>query len=276
MRSVFVAVFSIILVCVVPANGQRISSSPPQSLQPAQKDATALAIIGRMSAATGWTAANIPADVTAQATVTRYSAEVSDGTNVIDANFKLKGVLEARLEYTENGQTSTTIVHDKAGVIFAPDGSKQVLAAQSAVGLRTNILPFLTDLMQTSDPAVAIQYVGEKTVGGSQCYGVVIARQPDPSDRLAATLTLSNPITLWISSTTLLPMQIDYVRLAADNQYVVVHFSKSYSDYRTVNGVAVAFLQVESVEGQSMYRTQFTNVQFNSGLLDADFALPKL
>src|SRR5712692_3518348 len=114
MRSVVVAAFTILFVTGIPATGQQSSSPSAQLSQSVPKDATAIGILGRMAAATGWTNANLPGDVTAQAKVMRYSGNTLDGTNVIDATFKLKGVLEARLEYTENGRTSTTIVHDKA------------------------------------------------------------------------------------------------------------------------------------------------------------------
>src|SRR5260370_34002231 len=155
MRSALIAVFTFLLVYVIPTNGQQSSLALAQSSQPVQKDATAVAILGRMIAATGWTATNFPRDVTVQANVTRYSGEVLDGTNVIGATFKLKGALEARIEFSEHGQTSTTIIHDKAGVIFAPDGSKQVLPVQSAIRLRPNSAPLLTDLIQISDPPAA-------------------------------------------------------------------------------------------------------------------------
>jgi len=50
-----------------------------------------------------------------------------------------------------------------------------------------------------------------------------------------------------------------------------MNFSRTFSDYRLVNGIAVPFQQSESFEGQLMYQIQFTAVQFNVTLTDTDF-----
>jgi len=57
---------------------------------------------------------------------------------------------------------------------------------------------------------------------------------------------------------------------------VQVHFSRLFSDYRVVNGVAIAFAQEERVANQLMYQIQFSSVQFNSPFLDMDFDSSKL
>ena len=55
----------------------------------------------------------------------------------------------------------------------------------------------------------------------------------------------------------------------------LIYFSRSFSDYRIVKGIAVAFRQEERFEDQLMYSIQFTDVQFGAALADVDFSLPK-
>src|SRR6266849_215548 len=76
-----------------------------------QKDAAALTILAQMAGATGWNSASLPRDVTAQATVTRYSVDTLDLQNAFGATYKLRGLNQARIEYSENGLTSTAIVN---------------------------------------------------------------------------------------------------------------------------------------------------------------------
>jgi len=55
-----------------------------------------------------------------------------------------------------------------------------------------------------------------------------------------------------------------------------MHFSRSYSDYRSINGVAVAFAQEERFGDQLVHRIQFTDVQFNTPSAVSDFDPSKL
>src|SRR5260370_29210058 len=86
-----------------------------------QKDAAASTILAQMAGATGWNSASLPSDVTAQATVTRYSGDTLDLQNAFGAIYKLRGLNQARIEYYENCLTSTAIVNGRADVILSPD-----------------------------------------------------------------------------------------------------------------------------------------------------------
>ena len=84
---------------------------------------------------------------------------------------------------------------------------------------------------------------------------------------------LASPITLWVSSVTNLPVQIETAQLAIDNYRAVIPRVVHLSDYRLVNGIVVPFKQEEMVNGVVISTLQFTNVQMNVGFSDADFAV---
>ncbi len=116
---------------------------------------------------------------------------------------------------------------------------------------------------------------GTTTIEGAVCKGIIIARHAPSGDPLGEFRDLAAPLKIWLSEQTGLPVRIDFIRLALDNHFVAMHFSRSFSDYRVVNGVAVAFAQEEHFEDQLMYQIQFTSVQFGAAIADSDFDLPK-
>ena len=80
-------------------------------------------------------------------------------------------------------------------------------------------------------------------------------------------------MTIWIAKTGL-PAEIDYALLAMDNFRAVMHRARTFSDYRPINGVAVPFHQEEFVDGQNISKLDLTDVQFNTGVSDAEFNVP--
>jgi outer membrane lipoprotein-sorting protein len=47
-----------------------------------------------------------------------------------------------------------------------------------------------------------------------------------------------------------------------------------YSDYRLISGLAVPYRHEEYVHDRLRYRFQISDVQFNVGLQDSEFAIP--
>jgi len=244
-----------------------------QSTTAPQRDAQALAAIGQVTIAAGWTAGSLPSTITASGTFTRFNG---DQQQIESFSIKQRGPSQHRMDLQGNGATTTTIVNGLAGTIRFFDGTKQRLPAHAALSIQSPSFPFLSDLMNAADPSVEIQNLGTNTINGTACQGVGIVRHAKSDDKFGIFRDLAAPLKVWISVQSGLPIRIDFIRLAADNPYLAMHFSRSFSDYRVVNGLAIAFQQNESFEGQLMYRFQFTNVQFNAAVLDADFDSSKL
>jgi hypothetical protein len=176
----------------------------------------------------------------------------------------------------DSGATASTIVNGLAGIILFADGTKHRLPPPVAISMQSPIFPFLSDLAKTADLDMDVQDLGADTIDGIPCRGISIGRHAKSDDKLAQFRDLAAPLKIWLSQKSGLPVRIDFIRLADDNPYLRMHFSRSFSDYRVVNGVAIAFTQEERFEGQFMYRFQFNDVQFNSALTDAEFDTSKL
>ncbi len=246
---------------------------PQQTSQIVQRDPQALAAISQVAIVTGWTPGSLPNTLIASGTFTRFNG---DQQHTESFSIKQRGPSQHRVDLQDNGATTTTVVNGLAGTIRFFDGTKQRLPAHAALSIQSPAFPFLSDLMSAADPSVEIQNLGTNTINGTACQGVRIVRLAKSDDKLARFRDLAAPLKVWISLQTFLPVRIDFIRLAADNPYLAMHFSRSFSDYRVVNGIAIAFQQDESFEGQLMYRFQFANVQFNAAVVDADFDSSKL
>jgi hypothetical protein len=265
----FLLLFVVSSSLTFPTAAQQTSTSPSQ---PVQKAPVGLQGIARMIAATGWKNGALPVDILATGTLMRDSGNQAQPSNFV---LKQRGASQHRFDLQDNGATATTIVNGLAGAVILPNGTTQRLLAHAAFSIQSPAFPFLTDLLNASDPAVEVDTLGTGTIDGTLCQGVLVARRAQSGDPLGASRDLAAPLKIWFSQQTALPVRIDFVRLALDNHYVAMHFSRSFSDYRVVKGIAVAFQQEERFEGQLMYHIQFTDVQFGAALSDSDFALPK-
>jgi hypothetical protein len=251
-----------------------VSSSPnlnSQEAVSAQRDVQALAVLGQALAAAGWRAGALPVAVAASGTLTR-----PDGQQTESFALKQRGPAQHRLDVVSGGATTTTVVNGLAGIVIFADGTKHRLPPHAAFSAQFPVFPFFTDLVKANDLSVDIQGLGADTIDGVAVRGISITRHAQSDDKLAQFRDLAAPLRVWISVDSGLPVRIDFIRLADDNPYLPMHFSISFFDYRRINGVAIAFTQQEFFEGQLIYRVQFSDVQFNSALTDADFDNSKL
>jgi hypothetical protein len=247
-----------------------LNLSSQQSISP-QRDAQALTTLGQMAKAAGWLPASLPIAITSSGTLTHFDGDQQQTESLL---LKQCGPSQRRIDIVSSG--ATTVVNGLAGIILFSDGTKYRLRPHAALSNGSPVFPFFSDLVSTSDISVDVQSLGSDTIDGAACLGVSVARHAAKDDKLGQFRDLAAPLKVWISMKSGLPVRIDFIRLADDNPYLPLNFSRSFSDYRFINGVAVAFTQEERFEGQLMYRLQFTDIQFNSALSDADFDASKL
>jgi hypothetical protein len=244
-----------------------------QSTAPSpQRDSRALMVLAQMAAA-GWGSSPLPIAITASGTMTHFDGDQQQTESL---TLTQRGPFLHRIEIVNNGATTTQIVNGLSGIILFSDGTKHRLPPHAALSNGSPVFPFFTDLINSSDLSVDVLDLGTDTIDGIPCHGVSIARQVANDDKLAKFRNLASPLKVWNSVQSGLPVRIEFIRLADDNPYLPMHFSRSFSDYRSIGGVAVAFIQEERFEGQLIYRLQFTSVQFNPPLTDADFDTSKL
>jgi outer membrane lipoprotein-sorting protein len=262
--------FASFLACSTASPQQSPPASPPP---PPQRDPQAVAALLQVVSAAGWGPTAHPGAIMASGTLTRFNGNQQQTESF---TLKQRGPTQHRMELQDGGVTSTTVVNGLAGTIVFSDGKKHRLPAHAAISIQSPAFPFLSDLARAGDSDVEVRDLGSDSIDGVPCHGVSVARHAKSNDPLAHFRDLAAPLKVWISQQSGLPVRIDFIRLADDNPHVVIHFSRSFSDYRMVNGIAFPFKQEERFEGQLMYQFQFANVQFNAAVTDADFDLPKL
>src|SRR2546426_635117 len=225
------------------------------------KDPMAVTVLAQMAAATDWNALNVPRDAVAGGSITRYQGST---TAPVGFTLKVKACREYRSDVQEITGTRSTIVNgDSAAVLFSND--TRFVPPHSAISMKPVALPFFCDLATFSDANVSLHYVGTETVAGQLGHRVDMSREPSRSDPLAAPRRRASRMTVWISTTTALPVQIASIRVANDSPTATATTIRVFSDYRLVNGIAVPFHQEEYSGGQLLYTLQLNSLSFNVG-----------
>lgn len=245
------------VVAVVTGHGQTV---------PVPKDASAVAVLARMSAVTGWVRAAVPSDAVITGTVIRH---FSDGDASAAFTVKIRG--DQQYRYSEDGTPVALVASGAAGVVVGRDSKAVRMPAHSALGSRGFVLPMASVLSDWNAPDVEVTSVGQSTVNGEACVGIQIARRHPESDPFVRVRRLLAPVVVWVSSTRGLPVRVDYVRVAIDNHNATIPESVLFSDYRVVNGMAVPFQQDILLGEQRIQTLQLSSVQLNRGLTDGDF-----
>ena len=271
MRSARFGLLSCFLLLNNSAWPQQTASALTSQSQPVQKDGAAIAILGHMVGATGWNSASLPSDVVASGTMV---LSTRDDSQVFSVTYKLKGVYQTISELATGRGTSKTIFNGKNAATVLPDGTVSALPSYLARSMRQMIFPFMTQITNSGASDISVGFAGTLQINGTLCNGVALAHHLDRTDPLAFVEDLASPMTVWVSSATGLPVRIDYVLTATDNYKVLFHLSRTFSDYRLIDGVAVPFHQEETTEGQRSIVLDLKTIQFNSGLTDVDFYVP--
>lgn len=218
----------------------------PQTIQ---RDPQAVARMLQMLAATGWTPTAIPATVLASGTFTRFNGS---SQQIESFTIKQRGPAQHRLTLQHSSLTATTVVNGLAGAILFSDKTKHRLPGHAAMSFQSPAFPFFSDLAQITDLSIEVRDLGTATIDGTACYGTYVARHAPTSDKMARFRDLAAPLKVWTSVQSSFPVRIDFIRLSDDNPYLRVNFP--YSNYRVINGVAVAFQQDERFANQLISR----------------------
>lgn len=234
------------------------------------RDSQGVTVLSRMMAATAWTLAP-PQDAMATGTIIRYRGDFQDSVSV---TLKAKGPRLYRADVQDPTGTISTIVNGDAASVISAAGIRTE-PFHSAIAMRPAVFPFFAGLTSYADQNIAIAYGGTETIGDQACYRVGLSRPASATDdALAGLRSQTSILTIWISAASGLPTQIEYIRIASDNPTVSRRVTRRYSDYRTINNIAVPFHQEQYVAGQIQQVVQLDTVVINNGLSDADFVLP--
>lgn len=234
------------------------------------KDDKAMAALSQAAMATGWNSTTMPSDVLANGLIT-YNR--GDRQEIARVTLRSKGFDQVKAELEGSLGNRAIVISPSGAAVITIDGARKHSHA-AATSLRVTALPIIEDLLAAQDTSVSVYYLGTEVVTGEACSVIKIIRSTaDPHlpeeirDKLAS-------IKVWIAQSSLLPVQVEYPRIASTNSTASFQVRRTFSDYRAVGGIAVPFHQEEFIQGRLHYTLQLENVQFNAGLPDSDFALP--
>jgi len=229
-----------------------------QETQTAVFDQSAVAAVADMLRSSGWSPSRLPTDVTATGTITFFKADTSEERAI---SFEAIGSQFFKSTIPSDG--SSLIISRGQAVVVTPNGNQQ-LSFDAALWMK----PFLFPFFQLPKTPVGLKYLGTEMVGG------VLAKRIEIATVAGSPAAAVGTITIWISTTNSLPVQVEYARIADDGYVTPIHCVLTYSDYREIQGVLVPFRQVESIDGMHFYSLQLDRVHVNQGLSESDFALP--
>jgi len=262
MRSSSFALLFVFVFAAVSATAQQSSTSTPQV---PERDPQALAVLSKMLSISGW---SVPIDAAAAGSVTRYRGDTQDAVNI---TLKFKGRTEARVDVADPTTPRSTVIN---GELAASTTSGVTLLVPGRSTLSpTVLLPIFSALLNISDPNLSFRFVGAETVNGQVASRLEIDYISPPDDPRPQAQRRDGHLTLWVSVSSLLPIQIQYPRISKDNPTSVFTATRVYSDYRTISGVAVPFHQDEYGGNQHLSSLQLNTVAFNTGLSDTEFAI---
>ncbi|MBV9211868.1 MAG: hypothetical protein JOZ52_14600, partial [Acidobacteria bacterium] len=81
----------------------------------------------------------------------------------------------------------------------------------------------------------------------------------------------SNPVTLYVSTKTFLPLRRDTIFSASDSSGIELPITETYSDYRPVDGVMMAFHSVTQSISQGEVIVQVKDIKFDVDIPDSAF-----
>jgi hypothetical protein len=234
-----------------------------------QRDQQALTILTQTVAAGGGPEllASIQ-DFTETGMVTYYwSGQITGNVTV-----KGRGLHEFKIEAELAAGTRTTVVSGESGSLTETSGWARPIYRQSANDLGSLTLPYLPLIAGVQDSSTSIIYGGLVTQNGATVYDVrlqkVYTEQQDPSGTQGAREARDfyiDPKTFLVTAFS------DQIYFGGPNDQGVSH-QVLYSNYQPENGIVVPLTIEETVQGVPGFTMTFSQVTFNSGLGDSDFA----
>jgi hypothetical protein len=256
-----ITVVTVVLLLVVGASGQ----------QTLQRDQQALAIVDQaLLSAGGASLIRSVQDFTETGTITHYWDDQATG----DVTVKGRGDSELRIDETLPGGVRTVLLAKGAGSVRESDGTFRLVPHERAINPSTMTFPYFQLLKAVQDASMNVRYLGLSTHNGRQVHTVRV--EPSFADgnrkdravrrsKLGITDFLIDPVTLLVVS---IAVAVDFGSSNGKPAYNRVEFS----EYQTIDGVAVPLSIRETFRGQTLLTMQLTRVAFNTGIAESTFA----
>lgn len=210
----------------------------------------------------------LPADITLAGQI------LDDRGSVKPFKMVVKGIDKVRYE---SGETMTVFAGGGGWARTGGNGGKvQVLPAHAA--RRPEIIPFLDLLSEIDNSRIEVSSVQPVTVGGQALERVVLTLRDQHKDRRELRRPLDEQTSFYLDPATALVVRSEHTLTAANNMDSRFLSTIDFSDYRSVDGVAIPYRIVQTVGSGStpLQRSTITitRVTLNQGIPDSTFMPP--
>lgn len=256
-----------VLLLLVFASSWGASTAIAQQI-PVEQDASALANLNNMMAATGWNAA-LPTlsdvRVTVMATSTSPDGTQTQSTSTI----RVRQRTQLRAD-----DSSGNILYVRSGgkASIVVNGTAQALPPHVARFYYPYMLPMLTPLTTYVDPTVRLLDKGIVTIGGEQYYSIEIGER-DPEHRAHVYGHLGWHATVYLSTTTYLPYQMTVDWPSVSREQSTAPMTWIWSNYQNEQGLMVPLTTQQQTGDRITATSVVQSLNLNTGLQDSDFPI---
>jgi hypothetical protein len=160
-----------------------------------------------------------------------------------------------------------------AGNWIGPDGTVHEIAQHNLL-TDTGWFPIFALTNSISGTNGLLTYVGQETKNGGSVIHISYSQQfPNLPATVAALWQHSTHLDMYLDSSTLLPVALDFNTHPDDNQALDIPVEFLFSDYRSVGSLTIPFHIQKYLNGSLFLDVQFQSITTNSGLSSSSFGL---
>jgi len=224
---------------------------------------SALAVMG------GAGAAAIQDTVTKATTFWPSNSTVSPVSSTIST----KGADRIRVDNSSGGQT-VSVVYNGGRLLHSTATGWSVGPSANSRFRRVDHLPALLLASELARGNFAATYIGQESVGSQRAVHVTLSRiSSNVGNGLDAKFTKDSEIEVFIDPATFLILKVSYIYFSKIDWRIGSPMEIYYSDYRSVGGMMVPFIQRTVFNGSPLYELHLTSVAFNQGVADTTFGV---
>lgn len=251
------AVVTVLLACVVSV-----------AAQGPQRDPSAIAFLSQAVTAAGGSSAIGPIqDFTAQGTITH---NWDDNPEQGQLTVKSRGLSQFRIDSVVAEGTWSWVINGNSGQLAFPNGTLTPIPYHNTINVGNLTLPICEVNAALSDLTTSVIDMGTVQFGSGQAREIRIQQTFGSAPTGWRSKLTRRDYFFDPSSFSLLEVQ-DIEHPQNDGVNGPLKHVLDFSNYQTVNAVAVPFSVTETVAGQQTWTLQLSSIAFNTGLSDSDF-----
>lgn len=259
-----------VMVCCLPfgsifGSGQSGASGPPVFVRDSRAETL---LIQALNAAGGQAAIGGIRDFTGTGDITYYWARKAVQGDVMVRNL---GLHQFRLDANLPDGPYSTVINGQKSFRKGPNGNISTLPSKIAVKIAATTFPSFQVLTAVQDKSTSISAPRLVAYDGEQTFEIVVKRIFPAKRDPVGVLGSITKTRIYIDPKNLIIRGIRDAAYSMPEGRGEAPHEIQFSDYRVVDSVLAPMLITELIAGQRTMTIQLRQINFNTGLTDADF-----